>query len=243
MNKSQKIIGLWTAALFIFLLAAGESRCAEGKDITLDSVTLQLKWTRQFQFAGYYAALEKGYYREAGLDVSIVPARPGLEPMSEVLHGKAEFGVGTTDVVLLQAKAEPVVVLAVIFQHSPLVLPVRKDAGVTSIHDLKGRRVMMEPHSAELLAYLESENLAASQLTLVPHSCDTKDLISGKVDAMSAYSTDEPFDLLRSGIDFLKFSPRSGGIDFYGDLLFTTDRQVRKHPRRVKAFLTASLRG
>ena len=86
---------------------------------------LQLKWRHQFQFAGFYAALEKGYYREAGFDVTIVPATPGTDPVDVVLKGGAEFGVASSELVLRYAKGDPVVVLATIFQHSPLTLFVR----------------------------------------------------------------------------------------------------------------------
>lgn len=63
----------------------------------LVSVNLQLKWHHQFQFAGYYAALAKGYYRDVGLDVNFVEAILGRDPVKSVLEGKAEFGVGKTD--------------------------------------------------------------------------------------------------------------------------------------------------
>jgi signal transduction histidine kinase len=65
----------------------------------------------------------------------------------------------------------------------------------------------------------------------------------GRVAGMSAYQTDEPFLLKRAGVDYLTFTPRAGGIDFYGDNLFTTEEQIRSHPDRVKAFRAASLRG
>jgi ABC-type nitrate/sulfonate/bicarbonate transport system substrate-binding protein len=125
-----------------------------GMDKRLDAVTLQLKWKHQFQFAGYYAALEKGFYRQVGLGVRIIEANAGEESTDQVISGEADFGI-----------------------------------------------------------------------------------------AMSAYSTDEPFMLLEKGIKHVTFSPRSGGIDFYGDTLFTSESQVREHPERVAAFLGASLKG
>src|SRR6218665_1373200 len=76
----------------------------------LDRVRLQLKWQHQFQFAGYYAAVKQGYYREAGLDVELIEAQPGVDAVHVVLDGKAEFGVGTSDLILLRSKGEPVVV-------------------------------------------------------------------------------------------------------------------------------------
>lgn len=221
------------------LLAAQIIRAAPAPD----KVVLQLKWTMQFQSAGYFAALEKGFYREAGLDVDIRETVQGRESIREVLDGKADFGVGTTDLLLLREAGEPVVVLAVIFQHSPLALLVRKDSGIGSLSDLKGRKVMIEPHSAELLAYFLQEGLKSDKYIHLPHSRNIDDLANGKADAMSVYLTDELFALKSAGVDYLLFSGRSAGIDFYGDNLFTTASQIEKHPQRVKAFRAASLKG
>src|SRR4051812_44817748 len=79
-------------------------------------VTLQLKWTHAFQFAGYYAAVEKGYYREVGLDVDIVEAGPGVDAVSKVLSGAAQYGVSNSSLLLARKAGQPVVVLAVVFQ-------------------------------------------------------------------------------------------------------------------------------
>lgn len=209
----------------------------------LDAVTLKLKWQHQFQFAGYYAAVEKGFYREAGLDVTIVEASDYDESTDAVLKGEADFGIGASDLVVLRAKGSPVVVLAAVFQHSPLVLVTKQNAGINHVHELAGKRVMLEPHADELVAYLKNEGISTSQLVLCPHVFDASHLIDDKVDAMSAYTTDEPYALEEAGIQYQVFSPRSGGIDFYGDTLFTTEEQIEKHPERVRAFLSASLRG
>ncbi|MBT3288456.1 MAG: ABC transporter substrate-binding protein, partial [Victivallales bacterium] len=115
--------------------------------LAADKVRLQLKWQHAFQFAGYYAAEAQGYYREAGLEVEIVPATPGEDPRQQVVQGKAEFGVGATDLLLLRAEGAPVVVLASIFQHSPQAFMVLRKQGLQSIHDLAGSKVMVEPDS------------------------------------------------------------------------------------------------
>ncbi|WP_197482758.1 ABC transporter substrate-binding protein, partial [Oleiphilus sp. HI0128] len=83
--------------------------------LSSESVTLQLKWKHQFQFAGYYAALEKGFYAEEGLDVAIREAEPEMDPIEVVVNGEAEFGVGTSELLLLHNHFKPVVVLGVIF--------------------------------------------------------------------------------------------------------------------------------
>jgi ABC-type nitrate/sulfonate/bicarbonate transport system substrate-binding protein len=85
----------------------------------LDQVSLQLKWKHQFQFAGYYAALEQGFYRHAGLDVSIREGGPDIDVAETVAGGKADFGVCSSSVLREWAKGRRLVVLAAIFQHSP----------------------------------------------------------------------------------------------------------------------------
>lgn len=208
----------------------------------LDPVRLQLKWLHQFQFAGFYAALEKGYYREAGIDVSIHEASAHESALDVIARGGAEFGLHGSDLILARAQGKPLVALAAIFQHSPMVLLSRKEAGIGSLHDLAGKRVLLGPDAAELLAYLKYENVPApTRLTI--QSFDLQALVNGDVDAMPGYSTDETFLLKQAGIAYNVFSPRSAGIDFYGDVLFTTEDQVKNHPERVRRFREASLRG
>ncbi|MBY0409879.1 MAG: diguanylate cyclase [Burkholderiaceae bacterium] len=208
-----------------------------------DPVTLQFKWTHAFQFAGYYAALEKGYYQQARLSVELREAAPGTDPVKVVMDGQADFGVGTSSLLLERHAGLPVVALAVIFQHSPQVLVAQQNQPLQSVHDLKGKRVMFEAQSAELIAYLRQEGLDATALQALPHSFNTRDLIEGRVDAMSAYSTNELYELGQAQFAYQVYSPRAVGIDFYGDNLFTTEQQIKEHPERVAAFRAASLKG
>jgi len=223
--------------------AAAPAPGSETPVADLDHVTLQLKWKHQFQFAGYYAAVAQGYYREAGLDVTLREVVPDQDPVDTVLSGRAEFGVGTSDLLLLRGAGKPVVALAVIYQHSPLVLLARNSPGTADLQILSSQPIMIEPQAAELFAYFKAEGVDPARLHIVPHTYDVQDLIAGKVAAMSAYSTDEPFQLQSAGVSYLTFSPREGGIDFYGDNLFTTEAQLQAHPARVAAFRRASLRG
>jgi len=208
-----------------------------------DPVTLQLKWRHQFQFAGYYAAKEKGFYRDAGLDVNIVEAAPGIDPAQEVIAGRAQFGVGTSELILNRYRGDAVVVLGVIFQHSPLSLIALSDSGIDNIHKLIGRKVMIEPSSAELFAYLLQEGFTSKAFNLQHHSLDLNDLLSAKTDAMSVYVTDELYLLQQQGRTYTQFSPRMSGIDFYGDNFFTLESELDERPQRVKAFREATLRG
>ena len=208
-----------------------------------ESVRLQLKWTHQFQFAGYYAAQKQGYYKKEGLDVEIIEGIRGNNSSEIVLQGKAEYGVGNTSLLLSRNAGEPLVVLAVIFQHSPDIFLSLKNNSLQNIHDLKNKKLMIEPLADELTAYLNLEGIPLNKFKLVKSKEKLQELITGELDIISAYSTIEPFFLKEKNIPFNQYSPRSVGIDFYGDNLFTSEEELRQNPERVRKFRKASLQG
>jgi len=209
----------------------------------LDVATLQLKWHHQFQFAGYYAALEQGFYRDAGLEVKILEGGPNVNAIDDVVTGRADFGVGTSGALIARARGQPIVVLAAVFQHSPTILLVSRRAGVGSLFELRDRTLMDTPGSEDIAAMLKIAGVDYAKMPRVKHNGDPRDLVSGKADAMVAYSTNEPFVLEQLGVPYLAFSPRDSGIDFYSDNLITSEVQIKTHPERVAAFRTASLKG
>lgn len=225
------------------LLVMAFHLCFATSAFSLEKVTLQLKWLHQFQFAGFYAAKALGYYRDAGLDVEFLEAKPNQAVVDAVVAGTAQYGVDDSRLLLARAKGKPVVALGVIFQHSPAILLVRQDFPAQNVHDLIGKRIMLDESAEDIAAYLVSEGLTNDKFTQVAPSFNLQDLIDGKVDAISAYLTNEPYYLDQMGFKYLAFTPRSAGIDFYGDTLFTSEQELTHHPDRVKAFREASLRG
>lgn len=209
----------------------------------LETVSLQLKWTHQFQFAGYYMAKAKGFYQEVGLDVNFIEGDHSLNSVTEVLAGRANFGISGSSLLLERGAGKPLVVLGVIFQHSPYVLLMRQTSPIQSIHNLVGKRLVIEEQAEELLAYLKKEGVLPEQIKLIHLNPEAHDLIANRADAISAYVTNEPEVLDHLNIPYAIFSPRSVGIDFYGDNFFTTETEIATHPERVKAFRDATIRG
>jgi len=211
----------------------------------LESVTLQLKWLHQFQFAGYYAAKEKGFYAEEELDVFLKERDPRKGYVQAVLDGKAEYGVADAGLLLDRMLGKPVVLLKQIFQHSPLVYLSLKDSGIISPYDMAGKKVMFdkEDHRAPLVGMLMDTLGSLDKITAVPHSFNMEDLTSGNVDVISAYITNETFSFKQQGIHVNIINPQNYGIDFYGDNLFTTKEEVKKHPERVEKMIRATLKG
>lgn len=210
----------------------------------LRPVTLQLKWVHQFQFAGYYAALEQGYYRDAGLAVSFREHRHGTTVEAEVVDGRADFGVSSAETLLHYQHGDPVVVLATIFQHAPNVLLHRADSGMTGPADLRGKRVMLPPTPVPALqVMLARHGIGEGDIIVQQLSGNLEDLINGKTDAISAYLTTQPMVMERYGIPAAVMNPADHGVDFYGDCLITSRRLSEDEPELVEAFVRASLRG
>jgi PAS domain S-box-containing protein len=208
-----------------------------------DSIILQLKWKHQFQFAGYYAALHKGFYKKAGLAVTLKEANSKTQSIEAVSSGKAQYGVASSDLIVARSKGIPVVLLANIFQHSPHIFISKKHSHSDNIHDLDHKTLMLEPNTAELRAYLKAEGVEIEPSQLKTHTFSIDPLLENKVYAMSAYSTDEPYDMQMVQAPYTIYNPRSSGIDFYGDALFTSEQELANHPDRVKAFRKASIEG
>lgn len=222
--------------LILFLVLGGLFSAAQA----MERVSLQLNWKHQFQFAGYYAALAQGYFREAGFEVELREVADGVDPIESVIKGQADFGVGASELALHRARGAPVVALACIVQHSPLVILANRRE-VTNIGALNGQRIMLMAHETELYAYLRAEGV--EHYLPVPSRFDIGDLTAGRVAAMSGYSTDEPFLLRQAGFPYIQFTPSAVGIDFYGDTLFTTEARVKQSPKAVQAFRDAAVRG
>lgn len=243
LRRAFSVAALLLACMVSGMAAAATASPAEG---ALHKVRVQLKWYHQFQFAGFYAALDQGYFRRAGLDVELIEGGPNLDPVQSVTSGMAEFGIGNSSLLLDFNRGRPVVAVAAIFQHSPFVILARHDANLRSVKDLEGKTVMGETHSAELTAYMEKAGVDLRKIRFVPHTGTVASLAQegpDQISATTAYISTEPFEAARHGIAYKIFNPRDLQIDFYGDTLFTRAQFAKTQPDVVKAMRDALTQG
>lgn len=210
-----------------------------------EKVVLQLKWLHQFQFAGYYAAKEKGFYAEAGFDVTIKQRNSLVTPVEAVLDKKADYGIIGSSIILDRMKGLPVVALGAVFQHSPLVLITRADSKLLGPYELKDKRVMYSKgiDDATFFAMFHQLGIEESDFVHVAHSFDPDSLLRGETDAIASYLTNQPFYYQEKGIAIQIINPINYGIDFYDDILFASEETVRRNPERSRQFLEASIKG
>ena len=211
----------------------------------LKKVKLELLWTHQFEFAGFYMAKEKGFYKDKGLDVEIIDGFM-KNTLDDVQSAKVDFGISSSKIIYEVNKGREFIALASIFQNSPYAWLVRKDSGIENLQDFVGKTVMHAMHSLdniELLAMLKENGVDSSKIHFIPTTYNINDLIDKKCDVTSSYVSNEPYELEKQNIEYKLFTPIEHGIDFYGDILFTSQNYLENNPKTVKAFREASLKG
>ncbi len=210
----------------------------------IQKISLQLQWKHQFEFAGFYAAKQKGYYADVGLDVSFKEYKNGVDIVNDVLSKKSTYGTSYSDIVIDYLQGKPIVLVANFFKHSPLVIVTQPD--ITLPSELKNKRVMGVEKSLKSAAFLmmfKDFDMDLNSFTNVPPSFTTKEFMDKKVDAMVAYTTNELYTLNRAGIKYNVLNPSSYGTEYYDDNLFTSRDELINHPKRVKNFRDASIKG
>ena len=224
--------------------AQNESHAQKGQ--TLTSVTLQLRWMPQFQFAGYYMAQAKKFYADEGLDVQIIPGNGNrTQVVEEVLSGRANFGIGNSGLAIASMQKQPVTVVADIFQRSAAVLITRpgleKSLKTLSQKKLAIRNVQDNP---ELYGVFNSQGIAPSSMPQVTTSSQGyEEFVRGEADAFNAYLGNEAYLLDKSNIPYAVIDPHSYGIAFYGDAIFTHSDFAKRNPDIVNRFARASIKG
>lgn len=212
----------------------------------LTPASLQLIWKHQFQFAGYYMAKHKGFYRDAGIELSIHEYESNEDPVELVLNGTRDFAVGRSTILSQRIKGADIVALLSAYQNSPLMLLTTKKSGIKTPADLLNKRIMMTPDAerqVELLAMLRQSGINPSDFTRQEHSFDIHSLIKGETDAMASYISNEPFQMKQLGEEYNIIHPKDFGFHMYSDLLFTSKSLLQQNPALVESFRNATIKG
>jgi PAS domain S-box-containing protein len=224
-----------------FVLLSGQT---PERSSDLEKITLQLQWKHQFEFAGFYIAKEKGFYAEAGIDVEFKEFEASMNIVDEVLTKRAHYGLSYSSLIVDYLQGKPIVLMANFFKHSPLVLVAHKE--IQTPAQLRGKRIMGmldSSHSHTPMLMFEKFGITEKDIINVPRTFSLDDFIERRVDAISVYTTNEIYELDKRGVEYTLFDPAAYGIKFYDLNLFTTQEELRKHPRRAESFRNASIRG
>lgn len=208
-------------------------------------VTVQLRWTHQAQFAGFYAAELNGDYEAEGLAVSLAAGGPNVDLQQPLLDGSVQFSVmGAAEMLLARSEGRPLVAIATIYRRSPLVLMAMSDSGITRPQDFAGKRIRVvldtEPTFRAMMARI---GLSDDDYTVVDTEDFEQAFYSGDVDVTVGYVTNEAIAAREAGHEINLIYPGDYGVHFYADTIVTTDELIETNPELVTSFLRATLRG
>jgi NitT/TauT family transport system substrate-binding protein len=244
-SRRHAFAALVAAALVASALTAAAPAAAED----LAKGSLRLKWLPQAQFAGFYVALAKGYYKAEGIDLTINPGGPNLLTENLVATGADTFGLsgGTDSVFAARDKGLPIVCIGVSHQITPFIFVTRKDGPVKTLQDFKGKTITTWFTGANhvLNGMLAKEGIKPDEVKIQPQQVSVTPFVDGNVDVITATYYNEFYTIQsRMPKDSLKtFVAEDYGITFPRDTLIVSETTAKEKPQFVKGFLRASLKG
>lgn len=230
-----------TIALGCPLLLVACSKPAAPVAQTLTPVTLQADWFAEAEQAGNYQALARGFYRQAGLDVTIRNGGPGCFPLQKVATGRADFALGRSDDVLMAvANAHlPLVILCAYMEKDPMSVFVHASSPVKDFPDLAGRVVMADTSSA-WIPYLKARYHMS--FGVIPLNYSLTQFMAEPWLIVQGFATSEPYFLRLHGIASRTLLIANSGYNPYR-VIFANRSFVRQHPDATRAFVAATLEG
>lgn len=210
----------------------------------LTKVSVQLEWKHQFEFAGFYAAIENGYYKDIGLDVSLKEYEPNINIVDDVLSNKSTFGISSSALIIEKLNNKPLVLISSYFKQNCLAFVTKKDIKTPS--DLKNKIIMALPWEVEhtsLGALLKENNIDKDDYNLVVHDFKIDKFINNEVDAMSIFLTSQIYELDKLNTKYNIINPSDYGLYSYDLELFTSKKFLENNKNLVSEFKQATKRG
>ncbi len=223
------------------LLCLATSSLFGAAEKPLFKITVQLDWIAEPEHGGFYQAQARGFFREEGLEVTLLPGGANAFVMPKVATGKADLGQADSTNTLLQiAEGLPLLQIGAVFQNDPSVLMLHAENPANRFEDLDGKTIMARPEWA-FLPYLRKKY--GIDFSIVPQNFSVANFIANKSLIQQGYYIAEPYHIMKNGGRMPKFFYAwDAGFDAY-TVLIANKPWARAHPEQVRAFLRAYIRG
>ena len=240
---------------FLMAAAAAGALLVSGSAAMAEAVKLQLKWVTQAQFAGYYVAQAKGYYKDAGLDVTIMPGGPDINPQQVLAGGGADVVVDWMPSALAtREKGSPVVNIAQPFKKSGMMLTCRKDTGIAAPTDFKDKTLGVwffgneYPFMAWMAKLGYKTDGSAGGVKVLKQGFNVDPILQKQADCISTMTYNEYWQIIEAGVkaeDLVVFKYEDQGVATLEDGLYVMEDKL-KDPAFVETmakFVKASMKG
>jgi len=244
------IIVISSLIILVMLSGCGKNTSPEGTtEDTLQKVSIQLPYGIEARSAGYYAALNQGFYYDEGLEVEIVTGDAETRPEDSVLSGKALFGVTALPrLVQLRTQNKPLTHLAQIMSASDNVIIWKKDGPIKSPLDLLHHKVTLPPAGlgSEFYLYLAENRISPNNITISENSHGGSDLLKGAADMVMIDNFTALPEFMSRKPENLTLSAISASLEDWGlpqDCIFTSENTFNENKELTQKFIRATLKG
>lgn len=245
-------VGLFCLLIPVLLFSSVQA-CQPQPKLTQppDQVKLQLKWLHQAQFAGFYLAQERGYYKDENIDVTFMEGGLDIDIGQYIISGEADFGVVAPELIFMErGQGNSPIAIASIYRRSAVVFLSLKDSGIVRPQDFDGKTVSAaDPEGShkdfeiQFYALMKRLGMDVSKINIVKYDSEYTSFYKGDVEVTPCYYTGGLISMRQKGIKLNLIWPSDYGIHFYSDTLVTTARMIDTNPALVTRFVRASLHG
>jgi ABC-type nitrate/sulfonate/bicarbonate transport system substrate-binding protein len=210
-----------------------------------DAVNLQLSWLHSVQFGGSYIALDKGYWRDAGLAVSLLPGGPNAPVEPPVVAGTALVGISAADYTAAAvSQGAPFKIIAVAMQKNPFTIASLPGNPVKTPADLIGKRIGMALANTPVLkALCTINNIDISEIEIVPTQYDAAPLVQGQVDCLLCWATDLPVAMEMQGVESVTMLLADHGYAVHSQTYITTEDSLANRRAELVALMRGEVQG
>lgn len=227
-------------ALLLLLLAGCGKREAREPGAELFKIVVQTDWYAQPEHGGFYQALATGLYRDAGLDVEILPGGPNALTTQKIAQGRAHFALGRSDDVIMHAsRGVPLLIAGALMQKDPQAILFHRETGIDGFEDLDGRTLMATPGSAFIELMERKYDIS---INITPLDYGMSRFLADKEFIQQCFITNEPYYVAREGANPGTLLISDSGFAPYRVWYCRTDL-ARQHPDVVRAFNHATIQG
>ncbi|MDP3526793.1 MAG: ABC transporter substrate-binding protein [Hoeflea sp.] len=232
---------------FLGLLGATAAFPAMGRHAhAATPFNFQAAWINDAEFMGYFLAIDKGYYKDEGLDVTYFSGGPDVIPESTIITGKADLTLTTPDTTIkaIVEQGAPFKIIGAQYQKNPIGIVSLAKNPIMEPKDLIGKTLAVPPVNViSVEAMLKISGVDRAQVNIVPYAYDPTPLIKGEIDASLDFTTNVPFTIQQSGAEAVSFLLYDFGFTIFNDTVVVTEEALKTKRKEIAGFLKASRKG
>jgi len=239
MNSTRRSFLNTAAALAAATPLAGWSQAAA-------KLTMQAAWVNDAEFMGYFVAMDNGYYKAEGLDLTYLSGGPDVIPEASLLSKKADIALTTVETAIkaITDQKAPLVIIGAQYQKNPVGIVSLASKPLKTPQDLIGKTIAVPPvNRLTVEAMLKLNGIDKSKVKIVPYAYDPTPLIKGEIDGSLDFTTNVPFTIKSKGKDAISFLLADFKLPLFNDVLVVTQETLKTRRKDIVAFMRASRKG